>query len=294
MGLSDLIRKVHGSDVLSVLLDQHVLFREKEAPPRAFGWHPSGFVGMCARQAVLERLVVTAKERDSFGAQLLRIFDVGSALHAWYQNNYFGEMGILWGKWECLRCDAIRWGTRPIGPACPECKKSARWNYLEVPLRARLGDTIKKCIVGHSDGIIQVQGRWYVLEIKTILEDGFTWQKKASPKHVQQAQVYGELIRQGKVWFDGYEGDRTVPEVLGIIILYINKNRSVEREYRLDFDQDGARAEIKKPYLVEMAFQHKEFPARCGECVNMLQNPAKKCPMVTYCFGGKSWTQLEN
>jgi len=155
-----------------------------------------------------------------------------------------------------------------------------------------LGEGIEKCIVGHSDGISKVQGRWYLLEIKTILEDGFTWQKKAAPKHVKQAQVYGELVRQGKVQFGDYKGVRDIPEIMGIIILYINKNRSIEREYKLEFDQDGARAEIKKPYLVETAHMNKEFPARCPECTNMLQKPAKQCPMVTYCFGGKSWDQL--
>lgn len=288
MGLSDIIRKVHGSETLSTLLDQYLLGLEKTNPPREWGWHPSGFIGMCARQAVLEKLV-GVPEGDGFGAGLLRIFDVGTALHAWYQNHYYGPMGILWGKWACLSCGEVVWGTRPLPiEVCCKCESKDRWDYREVPLKAFLGEGIKKPIVGHSDGIIKIQGLWYLLEIKTINMDGFTWQKKIAPKHALQAQVYAELVRQGKV--RGCPVD--VPKISGIIVIYVNKNNSVEREYRLDFDVEVARAEIKKPYLVETSFLNKEFPPRCKDCVNMLQKPAKQCPMVTYCFGGKSWNQL--
>jgi len=282
---------VHGNETISALLDIHVRKREKEAPARSYGWHPSEFVGMCARQNVLARLLgVMGKPFDT---GLLKIFDVGTALHAWYQNQYFGEMGILWGKWQCLRCDTELWGTMPQGRDCAYCHKSARWVYQEVCVRAPLPGNFERGIVGHSDGLILLNGRWYLLEIKTINEGGFTWLKQPKPNHARQAQVYAELVRQGFVDFGTLGHVIDTPKIFGIVLLYVNKNKSLEKTFELEFDREYAQEQLRGPYDVEVALRDKIFPARCPECVNLLQKPAKDCPLASYCFGGKSWAQLE-
>lgn len=293
MGLGDLIQKVHGTDSLSAMLDQFLVQEEAKPSTRAFGWHPSDFVGMCPRQHVLS--VLRKYKRASIEPSLRRIFDVGSAMHAWYQNNYFAQMHILWGKWKCLRCDGISWGLLPGEKNCSHCGRSARWEYKEVPIKAPLPGNFQKQIVGRSDGIIQISGKWYLLEIKTINEYGFTWMKNAKDAHRAQVQVYAELIRQDFVDLsEVLKATVVIPEISGILIFYINKNNSLEKIWPLEFDPEFAQAELKRPYLAEMAFRNREFPERRPECKNMLRNPAKKCPMVSYCFGGKSFDQLES
>ena len=289
MGLGDLIRKVHGNESVSVAIDNFLTRQEATPSKRSFGWHPSEFVGMCPRAQVLRMLLRVKYEPIKPG--LRRIFDVGSALHRVYQNDYFGPMNDLWGKWECLRCDRILWGLFPGQHGCPTCGKKSLWEYREVPVRAPLPDGFKKDIVGHSDGLLLHNDRWYVLEIKSINDRGFQWLKAPYDSHQQQAQVYAELIRQSFVDF-GPSEKVDVPEISGILIFYVNKNFSVEHEFFLDFDEAFAREELRRPYLVEVAFRNREFPPRKEGCVNLLQKPAKDCSMVSYCFGGRSWAQL--
>ena len=288
MALGDIIRKVHGDQNLSAMIDQFLLSPEYESY-REPGWHPSEFCGMCPRAHVLSKLLKEKKE--PFEAGLLRIFDVGSALHYWYQNFYFARMGILWGKWKCLRCDHIYWGKSPK-KGCPTCGDKAIWDYQEVPVRASLPGGFENQIVGHSDGIILIGKLWYLLEIKSINDNGFTWQKKVKEAHEKQAQIYAELIRQGFVDFGGAEKIE-IPRIHKILIFYVNKNNSKERQYLIDPDPSLARVELEKPHVVEVAIKNKELPSRREECVSMMRKPAKNCPMCSYCFGGKSWTQLE-
>lgn len=291
MGLGDLIEKVHGNNNLSAMLDQFLVQEEAKPTTRAFGWHPSEFVGMCPRRYVLSILLKSKKR--SIEPSLRRIMDLGTAMHAMYQNVYFGPMGILWGKWKCLRCDGISWGLISEDKKCPHCGGSARWEYKEVPVRAPLPGKFPKDIVGHSDGIIKMGSKWYVLEIKSINEYGFTWMRKVKPGHLAQVQVYAELIRQSFLDMpDSVKPTVLIPELSGIRMLYVNKNNSVEKIWPLEFDSELAKKELKRPYEVEVAFRNREFPERIPECKSMLRNPAKNCPLVSYCFGGKSFEQL--
>ena len=295
MALADLIDKVHRDQELSALIDMHVAKEDRNDTSRAPGWHPSEFCGSCARRHVLARLV--GQRSEAFEPSLLKIFAMGHAIHYWYQNKYFGPMGILWGKWQCLRCDAIHWGLMPTDPECFRCKQSSRWDYREVPVRASLPDGFEAPIVGHSDGIIFLNRKWWLLEIKSINDGGFTWQKQAKESHVAQARIYGELIQQGHVDFacdNEYVTYRkpNIPRLSGIVLLYVNKNNSRERIYNIDLDPEASRRELKRPYLIETAFRDKELPKREEACVSLNKKPAKNCPVVSYCFGGLSWDQL--
>jgi hypothetical protein len=291
MSLSDLINKVHGNESVSAMIDQYLMKILANPKPREFGWHPSEFVEMCPRRYVLSVLCQVKREPIEPGLQ--RIFDVGSGIHWAYQNRYFGPMKKLWGKWQCLRCDYEVWGLLPDAPECPACKRAARWEYLEVPVRAPLPGNFKKPIVGHSDGLLNYNGKWYVLELKSINDGGFTWMKRVRDSHLAQAQVYAELILQGFV--DVPESLKsTVPEVSGILIMYVNKNFSREREFFIEPDQEFARKQLKLPYIAEMSFLNREFPSRLPVCKNLLRKPAADCSVGSYCFGGKSWGELSH
>lgn len=288
MGLKDLIREFHGTEEISSAISQFIREREAKGSGREEGWHPSQFAGMCPRFSVLEKLLVTSKREPKIDAGTYRIFDVGHAFHEWYQNKYFAKMGILWGKWECRFCGAIEWGFTPKG--CLGCKaKQPEFFYKEIPVKARLeGCTLP--VVGHADGLLNFNNKWYVLEIKTMNIYGHGALDEPYVAHNLQAQIYAELIRQGKVF--GVPSNIKVPFPSGIIFLYICKNDSREKEFIVEVDEKVARLELQKPFIVENSFDRRILPDKKAECISLLREPAKKCSLCSYCFGNKTFSEL--
>lgn len=294
MSLGDLVRASHSPSSLSKDLDQFLIQR----PPdyREDGWHVSEFCSICARKRVLEELLSLLKP-SSFPPRVLRLFDVGTALHAWYQNEYFGPMGTLWGKWECVRCRSISWGFRPTS-SCTDTSDSSLtkgclnaslhlWRYREVPVRVSQGLT--RPIVGHGDGILYANGVWNLLEIKTINQNGFQRLAKPNEAHCRQARVYCELLRSFGV--DGFDGD--VPDLQEVLLFYINKNKSEETEFRIGLGTEFAEAQIQKPYEVEYSLKDKKLPPRDTQCSSLSDRGVKSCSVGTYCFGTLGWVELE-
>lgn len=288
MSLKDLIKEVHSSEELIPLLSQFIREKASQKPSRDDGWHPSSFAGSCPRLVVLDHLLGVSKKTAD--PKMERIFDVGTSLHAWYQNEYFAPMGILWGKWECSVCHAIQFGRHPKVCSNPLCKDDkAVYTYKEVPIRAKL-EGVSKPVVGHSDGLITINNKWYVLEIKTM--NMFSHGPLSAPyaNHNLQAQVYAELIRQGKI--AGYSEHDVHPIPVGIVFLYVNKNDSVEKEFFVELDRDSARKELQKPLLIESSIENHCLPDRRPECVSMLKEPAKKCSRCSHCYGRQSYDEI--
>ena len=295
MALKDIIRDVHGPNELIPLINQYVSSRPGDY--REEGWHPSGFAGMCARKEVLMKLVNWPEEEWNPDTRLLKIFDVGKALHEWYQNKYLGPMGILWGKWKCSICGQIEWGTMP-GIPCKCLGMIARssklpparmtWHYEEIPLKYEW-EGCEKPVVGHSDGLVKVGVSWKELELKSINDYGFSKLGSAKPEHVSQGKVYMELVRRKCV--RGLPEGIEVPVPDALLMLYVNKDKSIEKEFEFPYDDQGAR-ELEQPERYERAFIEKILPERHHLCTNMLTNPANDCPVGSYCFGNLNWEQL--
>ncbi len=282
MGLGDIIDGIHGPGELLPLLDTFLTTKE---PDDRSGWHPSQFCGMCPRAYVLKKILKQDK-REIIGAQLQRIFDTGHAMHYWYQNEYFGPMGILWGPWKCRKCGDVEWGMKP--KYCSTCN-SRHFLYMEIPIQAKIPDCTEP-INGHADGLIRIQNRWYVLEIKTINSNAFKWLKGAKELHIQQAQIYAELIRQRKV--KGVPFGVKVPDPEGIIFLYIAKDTSELKEYNVPTDSDFGRHQIQNPRIAEIALAKKELPERLSECTGLSAARAKKCGIKDRCFGKWEYEDL--
>jgi len=288
MSLKDLIREVHGTASASSAISQHIREREAKTPAREEGWHPSQFAGLCPRFAVLEKLLVTPKKGPKFDASTHRIFDVGHALHRWYQEEYFGKMGILWGKWECRFCGTHSFGFLP--DYCFGCKvKHSFFFYKEVPIRARL-EGCELPLVGHADGLIKLENRWLVLEIKTMNSYIHGALDEPFEGHHIQGQLYSETIRQGMV--SGVPKNIQIPYPSGILFLYICKNDSREKEFVKESDELLAKRELQKPYIIESSIKQRVLPARKQECFSLLKEPAKKCSLCSYCFGQKTFGEL--
>jgi hypothetical protein len=277
MSLKDAFQSVFGSDDIKVLLDEFLLKREKEQPART-GWHPSSFCDMCPREFVIRRLIPQYDREEELEPDLIRIFDTGHAHHYWYQNEYFGPMGILWGRWQCLKCDTIDWGFKQKDK-CPHCG-GTHFLYKEVPVVAKLPNCVDP-VNGHADGLIIIRNRWYLLEIKTIKSNALKWMKGAMDKHVKQAQIYCELIRQRLV---PVPFGTTIPTPEKILILYISKNDSELRDYIVDADPDFAREQMKRPVVVEKALAFRELPEKLPECTKLSDKRAQKCAVRHRCF----------
>ena len=137
--------------------------------------------------------------------RLQSIFDEGHAIHAKWQN-WFYEMGVLHGKFKCLSCERITWGTSPS--YCDWCQHKSL-EYAEVTL-----EDPKLRIAGHTDGWIKGIGDDCLIEIKSIgpgtirnespdlFKDSSdfmsAWKNVRRPfnSHLLQGQMYLELMKR--------------------------------------------------------------------------------------------------
>lgn len=324
MSLSDLIRDVHGSEPMALkpLLDVHMRKLEEYPSNRADGWHPSEFCDSCSRATILNKLL-DKEVPFEVGPRLRRIFDYGSALHEWYQNKYLGPMGILWGKWQCSRCREIEWGFMPndrhdceagsfqntyacrnhcsrddgrgadaekIGErgGCLHCGKWGFWEFAEVPVLYQ-HPKLDKVIVGHSDGLVLLDC-WRVLEMKSINDRGFNGLLGPKTGHRNQCEIYGGLIARGRV--RAAPKNVEVPTPTGGLVLYMGKDKSVEKEFPFDLDDERYDRLMQYPHEVEAAMEEEELPPRHVECKNRGTGRAKACKVKSHCFGTKDWDEL--
>jgi hypothetical protein len=168
--------------------------------------------------------------------RLQSIFDEGHAIHAKWQK-WFQEMGVLHGKFKCLVCDKVTWGTSP--EQCEHCfAPASKLEYAEVTLR---DDDLR--IAGHTDGWIKGIGDDTLIEIKSIgpgtiraenpslmseADGDFmkAWNaiRRPFPSHILQGQVYLELM------------NRMGHEVNEIVFLYELKADQSYKEFKVKAD----------------------------------------------------------
>jgi hypothetical protein len=218
-------------------LERHLMQR----PPgdrRTDVLHPSEIIkrDWCKRASYF-LLNGATKVAEKPGLRLQAIFDEGHAIHDKWQN-WFYEMGILHGKFKCLSCEKITWGTSPA--TCEHCGHG-HLKYGEVTLT---DDQLR--IAGHTDGWIKDDKGDVLIEIKSIgpgtirseapdllmdangdLGKAFKNIKRPFSSHLMQGQMYLELMK------------RMGHEVEGIIFLYELKMDQSYKEFpmvKADFE----------------------------------------------------------
>ena len=134
-------------------VERHVLSKPFDERDMSY-IHPSDIIkddwcALAQYHAVLGNYVET---RDKTTARLASIFEEGHTIHAKWQN-WFKEMGVLYGKWQ--EEHGTPWALSDI--------VDSNAKYLEVPLRSN-----KHMIRGHADGWIRGLGDDCLIEIKSI------------------------------------------------------------------------------------------------------------------------------
>ncbi len=163
-------------------------------------------------------------------------------------------------------------------------------------------------IVGHCDGVLQLpDGRWVVLEIKTINTAGFGFLKGPKIDHERQVQLYlHALDRPIRDDQDGRDirgprqsKDRAVvlPEVQDGVVLYLNKNNQLERECWVR-KADQPIADIRSTLAEAIGSSTNGWlSARLDLCKHAATPRARGCPAVDACFAlnksVRGWKELQ-
>jgi hypothetical protein len=203
--------------------------------------------------------------------KLQSIFDEGHAIHAKWQN-WFQEMGVLHGKFRCVSCLEITWGTSP-----EECGKCG-WKTLEYAEVTLVDKELR--IAGHTDGWIKGIGDDCLIEIKSIgpgtirseapglmmdADGDFmkAWGNVRKPfaPHVMQGQLYLELMK------------RMGNDVNEIVFLYELKADQSYKEFSVTADYELVRHVFEGAKEVVDAVNANVVP----DCSNQPGGVCKQC-----------------
>lgn len=251
------------------------------------GLHASSLWKTCARQVMLLEAFKQHLKSEVMQAGNFLTFDVGHALHHWWQNNYLGPMQVLYGDWYCKRCDkVVHTGLQP--QTCPVCNTDRRvvLDYAESSVRDdEMG------YVGHCDGVLHLGDYRAVFEFKTASPSEFEKLDKPKVQHVVQAHAY----------MHGLKLQHT-------LVVYQNKGRQCSwtkdasgwhpgkpelRVFHVKFDQtlwdnyvkrckDYKEAnELVRSLPVVTPKDANRFERICAHARSTL---AEECPMVKQCF----------
>jgi len=274
MSLTNIIKNLHNAGVnpsLSAEIEKHFLRKANEFDLEKFEdrltrFHPSqiSYWGVCPRAYYLvmkrEELGLSIKRPEPHTTSLLRIFEHGHSIHSMYQDKILAQAGILYGKWE-LNGEVVE-GFQP----------SEEWGYVEP----RLWWTEKR-ISGYCDGIIQLNGKWYLLEIKSSGDQPFRYLKRSGkPRdyHARQAQIYMNAPHDLSI----------KPHLEGAFILYVNKDTGEELDLFIENDPSLIEPLMDQIDEAINSLDSPTIPMRVDDCKTNRSKRAKDCIACSVCF----------
>ena len=301
MSLGSLIAADRGDPVeKSVVSDLGKALGTRAPDQRAKGWHPSSLMDMCPRFETLKQLINTDEIRDpGHSPRTQMIFDVGNALHEWWQEQYFGPMQVLKGKWRCVRCGYVTSGmvlmpNRPHacgeddGPSITDGKiitlgNNRSWKFDEVRVT-----NDEWGVVGHSDGIYVLgkdspQEEEVVLDIKTAGPTFWAGGGRVYPSNIFQVNIY--------MWLLGLKKS---------ILLYVDKGgaeRSLDlmcKEVEVLYNDTYRKDACLKIDAYRHGVKTKTLPSRMATCeLRPSCAKAKGCPAKAICLSDKKSASIE-
>lgn len=230
-------------------------------------------------------------EKKQNGHHLETIFQEGHDIHYKWQT-WLGEMGRLWGKWQCTMCEHTAWGLSSLMQYCAECLNPMR--YAEVPLDAQriYG------IVGHADGAVPDVKAF--IEIKSV---GLGTVRMEEPDLVRE---YTKKTEDGKsiVDYDGlWKGLKrpllshrkqagiylAIAKALGwdfdsMVFIYENKANQQVKEFRIKYQDDLIEPLLDSAKDVMWAVENgRELPR--PESNTRQLKPCSDCVFRSHCWG---------
>ena len=278
MSLAELIKNMHrspqGTPSLGAKIEEYYIkksheFDEEKHKDRVTRFHASKFSyhGVCAREYYLlmkrEELGLELERPDPFETSLLRIFDHGHGIHSMYQDRVLGPAGILYGKWKSPNADE---------PPVEGFQPSPDWTYIEPRMYWP-----EKRISGYCDGYLKIEGRWYLLEIKSSNDQSFRFLKRnRQPRdyHARQSQIYMMSPNDLELSF----------EVEGAFILYINKDTGEELDLFIPNDPSIVAPVLNQIDEAISCLDQSMIPPRLEACKTVKSKRAKDCRACKGCF----------
>lgn len=124
------------------------------------------------------------------------VFDIGTAVHKFIQNNrsYFGDSRIGW--WKCLACGSKVFGRMIDSMSCERC--GAGISAIEYHEHSfRLDSPVR--VSGHVDMLVDFGGAVRILDIKTIDRDAFLDLDTPHHNNVLQVICYMNYINMSGI-----------------------------------------------------------------------------------------------
>jgi hypothetical protein len=251
-----------------------LLERDDERAKDCF--HPSELsTNDCIRSMVYNWIKAPITNPGTIQPRIKRVFDVGHH-KGFILQQYFWDMGILEGEWECIKCDHKWWDTAP--KVCLECNtKLFIWinlQYHEVPIHNK-----KWNIIGKADGIVWQDGKRVLLEFKSIKNrdkatpaESITYDElnQAKTEHVQQANLYMDAL------------DESGMEIERAIIIYFAKNNQNLKEFPIRKMDMMLEPSYQKINAVNYHLLHKQLPPRVGTMKS--DKKCQYCPRKNLCW----------
>ena len=215
-------------------------------------------------------------KKEKPNLRLQSIFDEGHAIHAKWQN-WFQEMGVLYGRFQCQHCST---SVTEVSPKwCLNCE-DRRMEYKEVTL---IDDELR--IAGHTDGWIKGIGDDCLIEIKSIGAGTFRYEapeilmdadgdifkafnniKRPFRSHLLQGQMYLELAHR----MFGSEAPKE------IVFIYELKADQSYKEFTVKADYEIVDRIFFKAEKVMKAIKDGNMP----ECNVDPENGCKSCNLI--------------
>lgn len=242
--------------------------------------HPSELANRhnCLRQ-MYYRIVDTPEEVSEANVTFWRerIFAEGHLIHEKWQQ-WFWDMGELWGFYECLVCDERWWAKSP--QECAKCAAPRRkLVYREVPI-----ENAEHMIVGHADGEFDSG----LIEIKSIgtgtlrveapgfydkLQSGEwdlqkVWNeiKRPLPSHVRQGMLYSFCRDRKPVTF-----------------IYECKWNQAVKEFTVSYSEDIVAPMLDACLDIKYAVE-KRRPVGRPQWADPEASACKACPYKRTCY----------
>lgn len=231
----------------TILLGPVARYLQTRPDPRPNVIHPSEMAKAewCPR-ATWHRLMEhpVTKEVAPHALRSNLIFAEGHEIHYKWQT-WLREMGILWGRWECLVCGKERWDWADNvvpGVGCGGIAAPHMWRYREVPV-----GNADLLMAGHGDGVVNPTAEENLfLEAKSIGPG--TMRKLELIEHDEDSssqfskitRPLGDHFRQTQIYLRLFNEDTSMIDRLGRIdrgiVLYEHKADQQVREFPIVYN----------------------------------------------------------